>query len=150
MRGISWSSGGVKGFETRAVSLAITHYDNSLTTVIVTNQFECETFSWVIRLFLRLVRDSWVPGLDRLQTLLGRRKEKVDSEMQRIFSNSFPNLKDVVKQVLMSSYCVAMTKARTGSSLDYKVWRFLSVLHHLHHRSIKYGPRTAYSPTFAV
>jgi len=46
-----------------------------------------------------------------------RRKEKVDSEMQRIFSKSFPNLKDVVKEVLMSSCCVAMTTATAGSSV---------------------------------
>jgi hypothetical protein len=31
------------------------------------------------------------------------RKEKVDSEMQHVFSNSFLILKDVVKEMLMSS-----------------------------------------------
>jgi hypothetical protein len=99
----------------RAVLLAVTREDKRLILLAVTNQFECKTVSWGVYLFLRWSRESCVPGPDRLLTPCSR-KEKVASEMQRIFSNSFLILKDVVKEVLMSTWCSVMTTARTGSS----------------------------------
>ena len=58
-----------------------------------------------------------MPGPDSLQTLRGDAKRKYILRCNVYLVKALPNQKDVVKEVLMSSCCFAMTTTRTGSSV---------------------------------